>query len=216
MVDCPTTSASSTLVGAVIDLWSGVVQPDRGREPVSLWVLRRPPPRQLLRPRGAWPVSQMGEGPRATPLRLNFQLIHLIAPLFQHPNAAHPNGFLQITFSNAWRPSSLHNLQRLCQGVGKVGRFLDACRVGAAGLRGEFEVRRRTQIRARKVSRPGRFTVRVQAAGGNQACVPSLVVVDHSEKWNAIFLRREVTGGRRTEHVRTVAFGGYNGRVWHA
>ena len=72
-----------------------------------------------------------------------FRLFQPITPILQHSIIPIPLRQRILTDDVQQRLASffLDNLQRLCQCVGNFRRFLDARRIGAAGLRCELEVR---------------------------------------------------------------------------
>ena len=109
-----------------------------------------------------------------------------------------------------------HGRERPLQSPRNFIRFLDPLRVGTTGLGRQFKVRRRAQIAAGKIARPLRDSIGIESPRGVDARVPGLVIIDHREKWNAIFLRREMAGRRRAENIGAVAFGSDDRRVRRA
>src|SRR5512141_3223876 len=95
-------------------------------------------------------------------------------------------------------------------------RLLDTLGVGAAGLRRKLEVGRRAKIGAGEIARLCDDAIGIQAARSVDARVPHLIIVDDGEKWNAVFLRREMTSGRRGKHVGAVPFRSNHSRFGRA
>src|SRR4029077_669062 len=111
---------------------------------------------------------------------------------------------------------SLYGLERTLQSSGNFIWFFNSLRIGAASLRSKFKVRGGTQIAAGKIARPLRHPIWIKSSRGVNARVPCLVVINHREKRDTIFLRCEVTSRRRRKHIRAVAFRGDHRRVGRA